>query len=82
MICPQCGGRGTVTFSDGGSFRLMEGRCPSCRGLGQVPFSREIQKPSGGEQKSNRGDGFGCAITTAVMLALSGIATIIILLLQ
>ncbi|MDE3150801.1 MAG: DnaJ domain-containing protein, partial [Gemmatimonadota bacterium] len=50
--CPECGGRGTISFGQGGF--AVQRPCPQCLGRGQVPSERCATCGGAGEVRSRR----------------------------
>jgi molecular chaperone DnaJ len=51
-ICTECGGRGTISFGQGGF--AVNRPCPVCRGRGQVPSQRCATCNGAGEERTNK----------------------------
>ena len=50
--CPECGGRGTISFGQGGF--AVQRPCPQCLGRGQVPSARCTTCGGAGEARAKR----------------------------
>jgi molecular chaperone DnaJ len=50
--CPECGGRGTISFGQGGF--AVQRPCPQCLGRGQVPSERCATCGGNGEVRARR----------------------------
>jgi len=50
--CPECGGRGTISFGQGGF--AVNRPCPLCRGRGRVPSAKCTQCAGAGEVRTER----------------------------
>ena len=52
QICPECGGRGTISFGQGGF--AVQRPCPQCLGRGQIPSERCSNCGGSGEVRAHR----------------------------
>jgi molecular chaperone DnaJ len=52
QTCPECGGRGTISFGQGGF--AVQRPCPQCLGRGQVPSERCTNCGGSGEVRARR----------------------------
>ncbi len=51
-ICPECNGRGTISFGQGGF--AVQRPCPQCRGRGKIPSERCHKCNGSGEQRTEK----------------------------
>ena len=52
QTCPECGGRGTISFGQGGF--AVQRPCPQCLGRGQIPTERCPNCSGSGEVRAHR----------------------------